>query len=167
MRFIAKIILNYNVSRENKQREKKFVPWEKVEKIALILNNKDNINKSAIDRLIDETKKYIEVFYIETNSKQPTFGDWKCFSKNDKTFLGLPKKNMLDDLKRKKYDVVINTCGEQNLFSTALCASLPGYLKCHSSDNLGYADLIIKKTEPYSLLLYLDTVIKYLKMIRG
>src|SRR5688500_13868629 len=114
--FIAKIFIRSKFAKENHLRQKKFIPWDKIEKIALIINKEATVNKSAIDKFIDDTKKYIEVFYIETRSKQASFGDWQCFLKKDKSFLNLPKKNIESELKHKHYDLVINTCKANNLF---------------------------------------------------
>lgn len=166
-RFLAEIILKYRYGSASSKREKRFVPWDKAEKIALILNNEDSINKSVIDRFIDQTEKFVEVFYVETDSKIHSFGDWNCFSRSDKNVLGLPKKKMLENFRNKKYDIVINTGSDRNLFSTAVSASLTGQLKCDSSEKYGYADLIIRKTEPYNLLQHLEHVIRYLKMLRA
>jgi len=164
---IAKIILKSKIEDENLKRQKKFLPWEKIEKIALIVEQHDSLNKSMIDKFMDETKKYIEVFYVELTSKQPSYNDWHCFSKKDKSFWNLPKKNAESELKTKRFDAVINTCTEMNLFALSICSSLPAYLKCGENTRFNLADLIIKKTEPFNLRNYLDETVKYLKMIKG
>lgn len=163
---IAKIILRSRIREENSKRQKKFLPWDKIDKIALIVEKDASLNKSMIDRFIEETKKYVEVFYIETTSKHPSFADWNCFSKKDRSLWNLPKKNMDSELQNKKFDAVINTCPENNLFALAICSSLPAHLKCSENDGFNLADLIIKKTEPFNLRSYLEDTVKYLKMIR-
>lgn len=166
LRSIAQISLRSKIRRDNLARQKKFLPWDKIEKIALIIDKDNSLNKSALDKFVEETKKYIQVFYIEISSKQPTYHDWKCFSKKDTSLLHLPKKNLESQLKHKQFDVVINTCSEKNLFSASLCSSLSAYLKCSMSNDHNVSDLIIKKTEPFDVISYLNDVIKYLKMIR-
>ena len=163
----GKIILRSKINDENLKRQKKFLPWDKIERIALILEKDDALNKSMVDKFIDETKKYIEVFYIEIASKHASYSDWHCFSKKDKSLWNLPKKNLESELKNKKYDAVINTCTEANLFALSVSASLPAYLKCSENNRFNLADLIIKKTEPFNLKNYLDETVKYLKMIKA
>jgi hypothetical protein len=162
----AKIVVNSKIRKENLMRQKKFVPWENIERIALIIHQEDRVNKSAIDKFVNDTKKYVEVFYIETRSKQPTYGDWNCLSKKDVSFLNLPKKTLETQLKNKNFDVVINTCKDNDLFSASVCSSLQAFLKCAGSSHLSEADLIIRKTEPFDLIYYLHDIVKYLKMIR-
>ncbi len=163
---IAKIILRSRINTENSARQKKFLPWDKIEKIALILEKHEGLNKSSVDRFIEDTKKYIEVFYIETSSKDRSYNDWNCFSRKDKSFLNLPNKNLESEFKNKKFDTVLNTCAETNLFAFAVASYLPAYLKCGENTRFNLADLVIKKTEPFNLKNYLDETVKYLKMIR-
>jgi hypothetical protein len=164
---IGKIILRSKIHHENLKRQKKFLPWDQVGKIALIIDKDDSLNKSIIDRFIDETKKYIEVYYIETGSKQRSYNDWQCFSKKDKSLLNLPNKNVERELKNKKFDVVINTCSENNLFALSVCSSLSALLNCSENNRFNLADLIIKKTGATNLVNYLNETVRYLKMIRG
>ena len=166
LNYLAKITLQSKIARENLSRQKKFIGWDNIEKIALVLGQEDSINKSSIDKFIDETKKFVEVFYVEPNSKQASFGDWQCFYKKDKSFLSLPKKSVHDELKNKKFDVVINTSGERDFFSVAVTSSLKAYLKCGRNNMFNDLDLIIKKTEPFVLGNYLNDTVKYLKMIK-
>ena len=163
---IAKILLASKVRHDNNLRQKKFMPWDKIEKIALIINKEATVNKSAIDKFIDDTKKYIEVFYIETKSKHASFGDWKCFLKKDSSILNLPKKTIEAELKHKRYDLVINTCKANNLFSAYLSSSLAASFKCASSGRFMDADLIIRRADPDNLLDFLKDTVHYLKMIR-
>lgn len=166
LRSIAQISLRSKIKRDNLERQKKFLPWDKIEKIALIIDKDTALNKSALDKFVEDTKKYIQVFYVETSSKEPTYHDWNCFSKKDRSLLNLPKKDLETQLKQQRFDVVINTCSEDNLFSASLCSSLSAYLKCSRSEGHNVSDLIIKKSEPFNIIAYLNDVIKYLKMIR-
>ena len=165
-RFIAETFLKTRIAKDNSTRKKQFLPWDKVEKIAIILDKKDNINKSEIDKFIEGTKKFIDVFYIELSSNQASYGDWQCFSKKDKSLLNLPKGTIHTEIKRKKFDVIINTSGDTELFASAITSGLSAPLKCGCSDKYNDVDLIIKKTEPYSIIAHLNNVFMYLKMIR-
>ena len=164
---IAGLILGFKIRRDNLTRKKKFVAWDKVEKIALVIEKHDSLNKSVIDKLIEESKKYVEVFYIETSSKEVSFGDWHCFSKKDRSILNLPKKTSLSGLNLKKFDIVINTCSETNLFATAVTLSIKANLKCAESRRFDLADLIIVKTQKSNTKNYLDDMFKYLRMIKA
>jgi hypothetical protein len=164
---IARILLRSKINRDNLTRKKKFLSWEKIEKIALIIDKNTHLNKSILDKFVEETKKYIQVFYIEIDSKGPTYHDWKCFSKKDRSFFHLPKKKLESELKHKQFDVIINTCNENNLFSASLCSSLSAYLKCGRDNDHNVSDLVIKKAETSDLIGYLNDVIKYLKMIKA
>lgn len=167
VRAIANFILRSRINRENSARQKKFLPWDRIDKLALIVEHQENLNKSVVDRFIEDTKKYVEVFYIETKSKHPSFSDWYCFSKKDASLLHLPKKEKITELHHKKFDAVINTCSETNLFAMAVSNSLPASLKCSATAKFHLADLIIKKAEPFSLKNYLDETVRYLKMIKA
>ncbi|WP_317898175.1 DUF6913 domain-containing protein [Aurantibacillus circumpalustris] len=164
---ITRFILKFKIRRDNLTRKRKFISWDKVEKIALIIEKHNSLNKSAIDKLLEESKKYIEVFYIETDSKEHTFGDWNCFSKKDKSLLNLPKKFNLNELTLKNFDIVINTCDENNLFATALALSIQAQLKCGENKSFDLADLIITKKQADNLKNYLDDTFKYLRMIKA
>lgn len=163
---LARFNLRSKITRESQARKKHFLPWEKIEKIALVLHKNDQVNKSAVDKFLDGTKKFVEVFYVELHAKTPSYSDWRCFSKKDASLLGLPQKTVATELKNKKYDLVINTCDESDLFAAAVVSSLHAPFKCGPGSLFSDVDMIIKKTEPYSLLNYLDEVLRYVKMIR-
>ncbi len=165
-RIIANIILKSRTAFESKKRKGAFLSWDSIQKIGLIISKRDNINKSQVDQFISATKKYVEVFYIELDSKTPTYSDWNCFTKKDKTFVGLPVSAVTQGLSGKKFDIVINTCQEIELYSTALAGILQAPLKCGSTNRFNDSDLVIKKTGISTFMDYLHEVVRYLKMIR-
>lgn len=167
LKSIAEISLKSKVNRKNDHIKKQFLPWDRIEKIAIVISKHDDLNKSEIDRFIETTQKYTEIFFVELDSKLPTYSDWHCFSKKDKSLLKLPKNNLIKELKTKRFDLVINTSTEDDLFSMALSSSLLSVIQCDSSDRFNNANLIIKKKENYSIINYLEEVIKYLKMIKN
>jgi hypothetical protein len=164
---ISRIILKARIRRDNLNRQRRFLPWENIEKMAIIIEKQDSLNKSLIDKFADETKKHVEIFYIETKEKEKSFSDWHCFSRKDRSFLNLPAKRVESEFKGRKFDAVINTCSDNNLFALALCSSLSAYLKCCQHTALGLADLIIVRSESFTLKNYLDETVRYLKMIRA
>lgn len=163
---LARIILKSRIEKETISRKKGFVAWDKIEKMAFIFEHDDKINKSLLDSFIETSGKYVEVFYVETNSKVNSFADWHCFTRKETTFLKLPKPTRLNEFKSKNFEVLINTCTSQNLFATALFSSLQATLKVGTSGKFGETDLIISRTENTDLLAYLKVVDSYLKMIK-
>jgi hypothetical protein len=166
LRSVAKLSLRSKIRTGELLRSKDFLPWEKIRKIALIISKRDNVNKSTVDKFIDSTGKYFEVFYIELDSRTPSFHDWHCFTRKDRSILSLPKKKLSEKLSTREFDVVINSCQEIELFSTSVASTLKAPLKCGSTGKYHDVDLIIKKKGINSLIDYLNEVIRYLKMIR-
>ncbi len=163
---LAEITLKSQVAKDNSAAPKQFLPWDKIQKVALVISKDQTINKSTIDKFITDSQKHVEVFFIELQSKEKSFGDWKCFTKKDKSILNLPKKPVTDEINSKKFDLVINAATNFNLFASALTSSLKAPVKCGQNSNYNEVQLIIQKTEPFNLINYLNDVVKYLKMIK-
>lgn len=163
---LARFRLRSRIKKDNTGRKKQFMPWEKIEKIALVLHGHDGLNKSAIDRFIDDTKKFVEVFYIDLKSKTPAYADWRCFSKKDASVLSLPRPVVFDELKNKKFDLVIATPGHNAQFAAALVSGMQAPFKCGFTGDFNEVDLIIERPRPGQLSSYLEDVMKYLKMIK-
>lgn len=163
---VAKIMLNATAKRENASRQKHFLAWENINHIALLVNADDCSDKRTLDKFIEETKKHVEVYFLEPAAKEATYHDWHCLSKKDKNLFQLPKKTTFEELKNKRFDVCINTCDKENLFSESLHAVLKAPLKCGTHLEYNISDLVIQKTEPTNLINYLNEVVRYLKMIR-
>ena len=79
----------------------------------------------------------------------------------------MPRQIIQQEIRKKKYDLAINTCSESDIFATTLMAILPATLKCGKGKKFNELDLIIQKSDPYHVIDYLNEVIKYLKMIRS
>lgn len=163
---LANYLTRSAVEKQNSKRQKQFLNWDKIEKIALILDNTEPINKSELDKFIDRTKKYIDVFFIELNSKQASFGNWICFTAKDKTFLKLPKSHVALTLKNRQYQLVINASEKYSLFGAGLISQINAPYSCGTQNLFGEVDLIIEKKENTFLIPYLNEVMKYLAMIR-
>jgi len=163
---IAAYITRSKVAKQSLVREKHFLNWDKINKIALVIDDKEVINKSELDKFTEGLKKHIEIFFVELKSKQPTFGDWKCLSKKNKNILNLPKDFFLNEIKEKKYDLVINASLQYSVFSANLINHLNAPFKCGNNNLFGELDLIIETRESESLLSYLKEVVKYLAMIK-
>jgi hypothetical protein len=162
---IAVFITRLFIRRNELARNKKFLSWEKVESIALLLDNAD-INKSQMDAFTDGLKKYVEVFYLESHSKAPSYGNWRCITKEDLTFLGMPNKALSSEIDSKKFDVLIAVTDKNETLSANLTARINATYKCANKNVFGEADLIIKRQESKKSEAYLREVQKYLEMIR-
>ncbi|MEO6304036.1 MAG: hypothetical protein ABIP51_12775 [Bacteroidia bacterium] len=163
---LAEITLKSQVAKDNSATPKHFLPWDKIQKIALVISKDETTNKSAIDKFISDSQKHVEVFFIELGSAASSFGDWKCFIKKDKSLLNLPKKTVTDELNHKKFDLVINASNNFNLFASAITSTLKAPVKCGQTSGFNEVQLIIQKTVPFNLINYLNDVVKYLKMIK-
>ncbi len=166
LKFLAKISLRNTIARESSTRQRRFLSWDNINRIALIIDREDFSDKRTVDRFIEETRKHVEVFLVETKSKEPSFHDWHCFSKKDRNFLALPNNKTFLELKNRTFDVCINTCKADNLFSESLYATLKAQLKCGRHLIYQTSDLVIEKKDPSGLTNYLNEVVRYLKMIR-
>ncbi len=166
LKFFIKLKLNSIIEKNSTKKIKRFLSWNDISSMAIIIQFDEKLNKNNLDKFIEKTGKYVEIFYIETNNKQATFGDWNCFTKKDLTFLKLPKSETILSLKTKQFDIVINTCND-NLFATALNNYLTSPFKCGPSDTYKDTDLIIYKKESLDLPLYLNDISAYLKMIKN
>lgn len=166
MKLISNILLKTQLARENTATKKQFLKWDAIEKIAIIVDNTTPINKSLMDTFCIDTKCYVEVYYVELNSKEATYADWKCYTKKHKTIFNLPKQLYLNELKSKQFNCVINTCNQQNLFAISLQSALQASLNCSDNNDYNQTDLIILKLPQSTVISYLNDVIHYLKMIK-
>jgi hypothetical protein len=154
------------VEKQTSTRKTHFLNWDKIEKIALILDNREAINKSELDKFIERSKKYVDVFFLELNSKNGSFGDWICFTKKDKSILGLPKSHVDSSLKNRNYQLVINAAEKYELFSADIVSKINSPYNCGCQNLFGETDLIIEKNQQEKLMAYLEQVVRYLQMIR-
>lgn len=146
---------------------KKFLNWEEIRSLALVIEDSEKASKHQLDGLLDEFKKHTEVFFLELKSKTPSYNDWYCLTKKDKNILGLPKTKLLDRFKTKKYDLIINTAENTIFYSAALSSFLQSTIICSSTAEFGHSDLIIRRAEHQDLITYLKEVLRYLKLIHS
>jgi hypothetical protein len=165
LRTTAHYLTRTRIRKDNSSVNRNFLEWEKIQKIALVVDEAP-LNKSEIDRFTEGTKKYVEVFFVETRAKQSSYGDWKCFTKKEKTFFKLPTAAALSSVDGKKFDVtiVINPSGK--LFTAYLVSHIQSSFRCGDHNVAGEIDLIIERKQEQNLSLYLKEVQRYLEMIR-
>lgn len=165
---LANIQLRSTIRNFGNSKSQQFIPWDQIQKMALIFNHHQQINKNLIDQFIHRQKKYIDVFYIEDAAKVASYADWQSIIKSDLNVLKLPKSTLLQNFHKKQYDLIINTCNEDDAIAMAITAALKANFKCGAFENYNATNLVIKKSiQPFNLVNYLDEVIKYLKMIKN
>jgi hypothetical protein len=136
--------------------------WNSVSRLAIILSDRSDVNKSGIDRFVEETGKYVEVFYVETGARKPSYADWNCLTRKHSTAMDTPRREVLAGMKGKRFDVVINAATDR--FSAVLSGSINAALRCACTPKYREADLVITNTN--GLGDYLSQVLRYLRMIR-
>lgn len=163
---IARYLTRAFIDRQDATRKKQFLSWNKIEKIALILDNGDALNKSEIDKFTAGLSKYVDVYFLELNAKNPSFGDWIIYTKKDKTWLGLPKSHIDSSIKNRNYQLVICAAQKYPLFAANLVSKINAPYNCGLGNLFGETDLIVKRSASQGLMNYLEEVKKYLQMIR-
>jgi hypothetical protein len=163
---VARLVMKAGIRRRPSPVGREFLPWDRIRSMAIIIGSGEQVNKSAIDSFIKSTGKHVEVYYIELSSARASFADWHCFSRKHRNMLRLPVKRVQDELRFRKYDVVINACDGSYLFPAAVAALITAPFKCAVSDLLGYANLEVRRAVNQDLFRYLEDVKKYLQMIR-
>ena len=163
--FIGQRILRSRIKRNEEDRKRDFISWEKVQSVAIVISSRDNVAKNMVDNFIKDSRKFIEVFYVELNKKTPSYSDWQCFIRQHRSFFNLPKKVISKELEKKQFDLVINTASESDVFSRSLCEFIQAPFKCSTGDLVG-VDLVIERPDGYKLISYLEEVVRYLRMIR-
>lgn len=163
---LARYLAKSKIINADSKRKRDFIDWNSIDKIALLIDTSAPVNKSEIDKFTESTGKYCDVYFLELNSKVPSYSDWICFTKKDKTALNLPKSHIDSTLKNRKYQLVINVCQKFDLYAALLCSQLNAPYNCGIQNLFGETDLIIEKEKDKGVTLYLKEVVRYLQMIR-
>lgn len=166
LKFLAKYFTKIAVEKNNFNRQKQFLNWDKIEKVALILDDSASINKNEIDKFILQIRKYVDVYFLELNSKKSTFGDWICFTKKDTDYLKLPKSHVESSIKNKQYQLVINVTSKYSDFAAIITSQMHPSFSCGNNNLYGEADLVIENKNSLNIINYLKEVQKYLQMIK-
>jgi len=164
--YLTEWSLKSRLKKQQAQSSQQFISWDQVKQVALIVDAKTAGSKQLLDNYIQQSKKHVDVYYVELGSKTPTFADWHCFTKQHKSLLNLPTEKALLGIKSEGVDLVINACDDTNYFATALASWLHPMMVCNSFETFNASSLIIKKAEPFDLIVYLNNITHYLKMIR-
>ncbi len=164
---MADIQLNWRLRKLRKRKRKQPANWQAVEKIAVIINSANPVNKNEIDRQLHGLGKYAEVFFVETANKKPTYGDWTCFTREHVNVFGLPRKKVMENLQKQTFDMVINTSPYPDRFSAMVSACIPSSFNCVCNNDLRQADLNIVADSKEGAANLLSQAFYYLQMIRA
>lgn len=166
VRSIGKILVKSKLKKTELSRNKGFLPWDKVNKLAILIEKDAEFSKFELDEFIDKCKKMVDIYYLETSNKIATFSDWNCLTKNHKSLFGLPIKSVEQNILTKKYDLIINTCKSENLYAISLAISAQATMHCGFENNFNEPDFVVLKSGNQKLIGYLTNLMNYLKMLR-
>ncbi|MBK7817077.1 MAG: hypothetical protein IPJ60_05570 [Sphingobacteriaceae bacterium] len=166
MGFVKELIIAARL-RNSEGGGRNFLPWEKTKTIALVLDSKTASSKNAIDKFIYEADKVVDVYYIDIHVKESQIKNFITFSKQEKSFFGLPNGKASAKIVKKKYDVLINAAFSELDYSSVLSNSIKATCKCGFECRADELDMIVKRKEGQDLMKYLDELVNYLKMIRN
>lgn len=117
---ISAFALRRHIDKQNKLYPHKFKTWERIERIALIIHEQDQINKTDLLKYIEEIDKHVEIFYLEPESKISSHQEWFCITKKETSVLNLISNKKLLELKEKVFDIVINSCSDNDQLAHSL-----------------------------------------------
>lgn len=169
MGFIKELILKARLSK-GQIGGKNFLPWDKIKTVALVLDSKTASSKNFIDKFIYEADKVVDVYYIDIHVKESAIKNFITFTKQEKSFFGLPNSKASAKIGKKKYDVLINASFAELDYSSVLSNSIKATFKCGYQSRADELDLIVRRGEQkegQDLMNYLNELVNYLKMIRN
>ena len=135
--------------------------------MALILDSKAGSSKNLIDKFIYEADKLVDVYYLDIHVKESQIKNFITFTKQEKSFFGLPNGKANTKIVKKKYDLLINASFSELDYSSVLCNSVKATFKCGYQNRVEELDMVVKRKEGQDLMKYLGELVNYLKMIRN
>ncbi len=166
MGFFKELIITTRL-RNSEAGGRNFLPWDKTKTVALILDSKTASNKNLIDKFIYEADKLIDVYYLDIHVKDSAIKNFITFTKQEKSFFGLPNNKASAKIVKKKYDLLINASFSEMDYSSVLSNSIKATCKCGFESRADELDMVVKRKEGQDLMKYLDELVNYLKMIRN
>jgi hypothetical protein len=153
--------------KKNESVGRNFLPWDKTKTMALILDSKTASSKNLIDKFIYEADKLVDVYYIDLDVKESPIKNFITFTKQEKSFFGIPNSKASAKIVKKKYDLLVNASFAQLDYSSILSNAINATCKCGYQNKANELDLVVKRKEGQDLMKYLDELVNYLKMIRN
>ncbi len=148
------------------KRKRKFISWNELQTIALLVDAHETFNKSSLDAFIKYSGKRVEVLYIDIKKKQSPIKDYEVFTSSDKNFMGLPNSKCIAKISRKRVNLLINCCSIFSDFSDCLAAHYEADFYCGFRNDFNNLDLIVDKKNSMSLKDYLEEVKRCVEMIK-
>ena len=167
LKFLANMQVRLYLKGLNEAQKKQFLNWDKIKKIAIVVNHQATFNKQNLLQYIGKWQKDVTVIFIEPHAKSASHEEWQCIVKKDLNLLKLPKQRVLTSLKQQTFDLVISTADAEDNIAQMVSAAIPAELKSATVDTHVFANLVIKKNVENQLIQYLEEVIRYLKMIKN
>ena len=162
---MIKRIKNYLLRREIKNSakvKKQFIGWEKVQSAAVIVESE---HYAGVKNFIEQSGKNIDVIIFHNDKTSSTPDCFLSVNKKDLNLFDLPKPEVVQKMKRKTYDVLINTDFSNMAKMRSLTGIMPARCKLgpQNSSYSDFFDISIKSSEEE----FLKQALKYLMMIKS
>lgn len=154
---LKKIAISNLIKKNSENKPSTFLNWNSISTILLIIDDKQ-FSKHQLDVFLQSLNKHIEICFIDSKAKAPTYSDFKSILTKDLNWLGIPK-----NIKSGNYDLIINACSQNNMAAIALSIINKAKVKCSLFDFHNVYNLMIQPKT--NLIDNLKDVVHYLKMI--
>lgn len=156
---------NYLLQREIKSISKiqqQFVAWEKVQSVVILVSGE---RYSIAKEFAKQPGKNIEIIVIYSDKISENKDCFLSFNKKDFNFFGLPKPEVIQKLKTKTFDVLINADYSNSSFLKVLTGLTPAKCKLgpESANYNEFFDIRIQSDQQD----FLKQALKYLMMIKS
>ncbi len=158
-------IKNYLLQQEIKSSskiQKQFVEWEKVQSSVILVG----INQfNQIKEFVKQTGKNADIIVFHSDKTSETKDCFLSLNKKDLNFFGLPKPEVIQKIKGKGYDVLINTDFNNSSFIKAITGLTAAKCKLGPQSAIynEFFDISIQSSQSE----FLKEALKYLMMIKS
>lgn len=163
-------IFTYRAGKEPK-REVIFPQFDNVRSVLVLFESdfteKNPVIKSIAEQLRQEDKDVVLWGYCDKKDIQsPILPQLRIVGRRDFGFLGQPKDELIADLQKRQYDLLIDLTQHTNRCLRYLALYARANFKTGMNLQIGIHDLLIN-TEPQDTPQFLfEQIVKYLKMIQ-
>ncbi|MBP7808019.1 MAG: hypothetical protein KA163_01885 [Bacteroidia bacterium] len=142
--------------------QKQFVEWGKVQSAVILVSSEQY---SVIKDFVKQTGKNIDIIVTHNDKNSEVKECFLSVNKKDFSFFGLPKPEIVQKLKAKTYDVLINTDFNNSGFLKSLTGLTPAKCKLgpESAVYNEFFDISIQSNQQD----FLKQALKYLMMIKS
>ncbi len=165
-KFISKIILRY---KSEPKTIKRFINWNSLSKITLILEQADLQNIASFTHLCEQTKIKLHLLILPNKLESSNSIDGKVtfnyLTKSFVTYFLIPKNIVLIGINKFNSDLIINLCPEHDLRAHALSKLIRASCKMSNFYNPLYNISIVLNSQ-YNVADFLQQSYNYLSMIK-